>query len=206
MSLRYRLRQIYTQVLKKRARFPFKAGVGVTFPLGSRIGAPIDIGDYTQINGKIVIKGRNPVRIGRYCAVGWDVRILSSNHNLKKANLQERLQRDLGLSVQEDRSVETRIGHNVWIGDAVVILPGVTVGNGAVIGAGAVVSRDIPPYAIAVGVPARLTGMRFEEGICDQLEKIGWWNWGREKILKHRALFALEVDSAESLLPYVPDK
>ena len=58
----------------------------------------------------------------------------------------------------------------------------VTIGNGAVIGSGAIVTKDIPPYAIAVGNPARVIKYRFDEKTIEALEKISWWNWEHEKI------------------------
>lgn len=74
------------------------------------------------------------------------------------------------------------IGNDVWIATNAVILPGVTIGDGAVIGAGAIVTKDIPPYAIAVGVPAKIIKYRFSKEIIEGLLKIKWWNWPDEKI------------------------
>ncbi len=68
------------------------------------------------------------------------------------------------------------IGNDVWIGNDVIILPGVVIGNGAVIGAGSVVTKDIPPYAICAGNPARLIKYRFSEKVIDGLQRIAWWN------------------------------
>jgi acetyltransferase-like isoleucine patch superfamily enzyme len=69
------------------------------------------------------------------------------------------------------------IGHDVWIGHNVTVLAGVTIGNGAVIGSGAVVSKDIPPYGIAVGVPAKIMRYRFDPAIREELQRIAWWDW-----------------------------
>ena len=76
----------------------------------------------------------------------------------------------------------TTIGNDVWIGAHVQIKSGVTIGDGAVIGAGAVVTHDIPPYAIAVGVPAKLVRCRFSEDTVANLEKLAWWEWSEEKL------------------------
>lgn len=76
----------------------------------------------------------------------------------------------------------TRIGNDVWIGYGATILAGANIGNGAVIGAGSVVSGEIPPYAIAVGNPARIVRHRFTYDQIEGLIKIGWWNWPLEKI------------------------
>lgn len=74
------------------------------------------------------------------------------------------------------------IGNDVWIGYGVTILGGVKIGNGAVIGASAVVAKDIPPYAIAVGNPARVVKYRFDEETIRKLLAVKWWNWSLEKI------------------------
>ena len=74
------------------------------------------------------------------------------------------------------------VGHDVWIGRGVMIMGGVKIGNGAVIGSNAVVAKDIPPYAIAVGNPARVIKYRFDEETIRKLLAVKWWNWDLKKI------------------------
>jgi hypothetical protein len=74
------------------------------------------------------------------------------------------------------------IGDDVWIGHGAVILPGVRIGTGVAIGAGAVVSRSIPDFAVAVGVPARVIRYRFPEETRRRLLKLAWWNWDRKSL------------------------
>lgn len=81
---------------------------------------------------------------------------------------------------REDRAV---IGHDVWIGHGVIVLPGVTVGDGAVLAAGAVVTRDVPPYTIVGGVPAKIIRERFSRPIAEKLASIAWWDWPFETIM-----------------------
>ena len=75
------------------------------------------------------------------------------------------------------------IGNDVWIGCDVLLLGGVRIGNGAVLGAGSVVAKDVPPYAVVVGNPARIVKYRFSEEIIRKLQKIKWWNWSDEKVM-----------------------
>ncbi len=157
----------------------------------ARVSAPI------QENGPISITGGETVRIGRYCAIGEEVRVISSNHDMCHPNLQVRLQRDLGLGpLREEGSQEICIGSNVWIGDRAVILPGVTIGHGAVVGSGAVVTREVPPFAIVAGVPARILRKRFAAEAIDFLLDLQWWNWPRKRILANQPFFDTDLTVA----------
>ena len=77
------------------------------------------------------------------------------------------------------------IGNDVWIGFEAVILAGVTIGDGAIIGTQAVVTKDVPPYTIAGGIPAKPIKKRFDEDTISDLLHIKWWNWPKEKISQH---------------------
>ncbi|MBA2840764.1 acetyltransferase-like isoleucine patch superfamily enzyme [Methanococcus maripaludis] len=74
------------------------------------------------------------------------------------------------------------VGNDVWVGNNVTILSGVTIGSGAVIGACSVVTKDIPPYAVAVGNPCKIIKYRFDKETIEKLLKICWWDWDRKKI------------------------
>jgi acetyltransferase-like isoleucine patch superfamily enzyme len=86
------------------------------------------------------------------------------------------------------------IGHDVWIGRRAMIMSGVTIGNGAVIGAGAVVTRDVAPYSIVGGVPAKLIRFRFEQPTIDALQRIRWWDWPDDDIRSRVDLFDLPAE------------
>ena len=81
-----------------------------------------------------------------------------------------------------DKKGDIVIGNDVWIGYEAVIMVGVTIGDGAVIGARAVVTKDVPPYTIVGGVPAKPIRRRFPEDVISDLLKIRWWDWPEEKI------------------------
>lgn len=74
------------------------------------------------------------------------------------------------------------VGNDVWIGDGVALKPGVKIGDGAIVGAHAVVTRDVPPYAIVGGVPARLIRYRFPESLIERIERVRWWRFGPDVI------------------------
>jgi acetyltransferase-like isoleucine patch superfamily enzyme len=124
--------------------------------------------------------------IGAYCSIAQDVQVfLGGEHRIDWITTFP----FSTFSGQADQYPElpfskgdVSIGNDVWIGTEAMILSGVTIGDGAVIGARAVVSRDVPPYAVVTGNPAKIVKYRFDETTIEQLLKLQWWNWSKEKI------------------------
>ena len=156
---------------------------------GSYIHKGVTIGEGTRINN---ISHIGESDIGCYCAIGGRLVIRSTNHSVEYLNMQDYLQNNtLGshVEVAGKSKGKVSIGHGVWIGDSVIILPGVTVGNGAVIGAGSVVTKPIPDYAVAVGNPARVMRYRFSKDILNILKDVRWWEWSPNKMKANINLF-----------------
>lgn len=82
----------------------------------------------------------------------------------------------------------------MWIGHGAIILPGITIGNGSIVGAGSVVTKDVPPWSIVVGNPARVLRPRFEDPeMGPKLETLAWWDWQDDKIRDNLHLFQLDA-------------
>jgi virginiamycin A acetyltransferase len=83
------------------------------------------------------------------------------------------------------QSRDTVIGNDVWLGYSALVLPGVTIGHGAAVAAASVVARDVPPYRVVAGNPARVVRLRFSEADVERLLRAAWWNWPIELVTKH---------------------
>jgi len=146
------------------------------------------IGDYSYVvrDGEIWC-----ATIGKFVNIASHARINAPNHPTWRATLHHFTYRAENYWPDAEaeagffewrREHKVTIGHDVWLGHGVTILPGVTVGNGAVIGAGAVVSRDVEPYTIVAGVPAKPIRRRFSEEIAARLEALAWWDWSHARL------------------------
>jgi virginiamycin A acetyltransferase len=152
--------------------------------LGSHKVSDVFIDDYTYVSNNAQI---SLTTIGKYCSIGPNLLCGWGIHptiGISTSPMFYSTLRQNGFSVSTSDKVlerkKIKIGNDVFIGSNVVILDGVTIGDGAVIGAGAVVSKNIPPYAIAVGSPIKIVKYRFDEKIVNDLLEIQWWNKSEE--------------------------
>jgi virginiamycin A acetyltransferase len=153
----------------------------------------ITIGTNTTVNGPGTefYSIHHPIVIGNFCSIARGTAIQEHNHDadcittyfVKYRIFEEKY----GIDAISKGPVN--IGNDVWIGTQSTILTGVTIGDGAIIAANSVVSKDVPPYAIVGGTPAKVLKYRFSEEIIEKLLDIKWWNWDLEKIKLNKELF-----------------
>lgn len=129
--------------------------------------------------------------IGKFVNIAAMVRINPGNHPMDWVSMHhmQYRRRQYLLGDTDDasffdgrRAKRCVLGHDVWIGHAAIVLPGVRIGNGAVVGAGSVVTKDVAPYTIVAGNPARLIRRRFSEERAAALGAIAWWDWDHETL------------------------
>lgn len=151
---------------------------------------PMD--DYAGLLAPYLYRGApETLEIGKFCQIAEGVRFITSSANHPMSGFSTYpfaifRPESLGAYASEIASFgDTTIGHDVWIGHAAMILPGVTIGDGAIIGAGAVVAKDIPPYAVAAGNPARVMRLRFAPEVIETLVALRWWDWPIDLIGAH---------------------
>ena len=148
----------------------------------------VEMGDYSYImqDGAVWC-----ATIGKFANIAAAVRINATNHPTWRPTLHHFTYRaaDYFDGAENDhdffawrRDNRVVIGHDVWIGHGATLLPGVAVGDGAVIGAGAVVSRDVAPYTIVGGVPAKLIRERFPRPVAERMQALAWWDWDHDRL------------------------
>jgi phosphonate metabolism protein (transferase hexapeptide repeat family) len=147
------------------------------------------IGDYSYVSGCHC--SLSNCDIGNFTSIASHVRINPVNHPVDRPTQHHCTyrRRQYGFDTVDDdgifawrKSYRCQIGHDVWIGHGATVMPGVSVGTGAVIGSAAVVTRDVAPYSIVVGVPARPLRKRFDDPTIDRLLASEWWTWSHEKL------------------------
>ena len=138
------------------------------------------IGDYSYVgrNSRIV-----HADVGKFCSISGAVRLGMGTHTLDKLSTspifteRHNSTKHKWTDVQTDNPFKrVTVGNDVWIGTGVMVMGGVTIGDGAVIGAGAIVTRDVPPYSVVVGVPAKVIRQRFPSETVNELMKMQWWS------------------------------
>jgi phosphonate metabolism protein (transferase hexapeptide repeat family) len=174
----------------------------------------VDMGDYSYCGPHCILQN---VAIGRFSNIAAMVRLGPTAHPLDRPTLHHFTYRRMayGFSDTDDeaffaaRAARTlAIGHDTWIGHGAIVMPGLTVGNGAVIGAGSVVTKDVAPWTIVAGNPARMIRRRFTPDVAEAMERIRWWDWSHDELRERMAdlagnieAFITTYDSADPSVP-----
>jgi acetyltransferase-like isoleucine patch superfamily enzyme len=155
------------------------------------IGRQVAVGDYSYINQDTLVGSGT---IGRYCSIGFRCHIGMPEHPvnfISTSPLTYGKENHLGIApIWDDYASPPHIGHDVWVASNAVVLQNVTIGNGGIVAAGAVVTKDVPPYAIVGGVPARVLKYRFTDDVIADLMESRWWDLPLDKLRGLSAAFA----------------
>ena len=193
------LRYKFIENEKAQVSFASRIGENVVFEGKNSVGENTVLSNTYLGYGSYVCDNSNVsnCKIGRFCSISNNVLRASGKHPTDFATTHPAFyskEHPCGLGyVAEDKFQEkvylekpyqVQIGNDVWIGTGAIIFDGVTIGNGAIVAAGSVVNKDVPPYAIVGGVPAKIIKYRFSEETIKKLEKSLWWkkdeNWLKE--------------------------
>jgi hypothetical protein len=165
------------------------ASLGAYCEVGARtILHEVTMGDYSYVVNDAQI---TYTTIGKFCSIAAMTRINPGNHPMHRASQAHFIYRASAYFPGESdeaeffewrRSHHVDIGHDVWIGHGAIILPGRSIGTGAVVAGGAVVTKDVAPYTIVAGNPARVIRRRFAEAVADRLAELAWWDWSHESL------------------------
>jgi virginiamycin A acetyltransferase len=166
--------------------------------------ANVEVGEYTYYDcygdplafeRDAVLYAFGPERliIGRFCAIASGVRFLMPGANHADVGpstfpfgiFGPPWDTTMDIVMSAPSRGDTIVGHDVWLGCSALVLPGVTIGDGAVIAAASVVARDVPPYAMVAGNPARVIRSRFSDEDIERLLRAAWWNWPIELVTEH---------------------
>lgn len=168
----------------------------------------IEVGDYTMyndfVNDPTKFEENNvlyhypinhdKLKIGRFCSIACGAKFIfnSANHTLNSLSTYPfpLFFEEWNLDIKDvadswDNKGDIVIGNDVWIGYEAVIMSGVTIGDGVIIGTRALVTKDVPPYTIVGGVPAKTIRKRYSDEVIEKLLEIKWWNWDRDRIQRN---------------------
>lgn len=172
-------------------------GKEVAIPEFCTFAGLITIGDYTTLGIHNMMYGN--ISIGKYCQIGAYVAIHGTNHPITHPSIYINYRLFNGELSKYKISKPVAIGNDVWIGHAVIILGGVSIGDGAIIGAGSVVTKDVEPYSIVGGNPAKRLRKRFDDQIIKELQELKWWKKTPKELDKLKALFHTDLTKIKSI-------
>lgn len=164
---------------------------------GCNFSGKIHIGYATTLGSNNFFAG--DINIGKYCQIGSDVAIHSTNHPIHYLSTYINANLFNGDLVRLKEMKKITIGNDVWIGHNVIIVGDVTIGNGAILAAGSVVTKDVAPFSIVAGVPAKQIKMRFSNQIIKEIEELKWWDLSVDKLEEIKPLFTINFLDKNSI-------
>ena len=168
----------------------------------------VEMGAYSYVSPRCEL---NYVSMGRYCSIGPFSRLFGSahpkewlsSHPFTHQNIFQHFVPYKPTMEFKGYSETTQVGHDVWMGTNVIVLPGTKIGNGAVIGAGAVVAKDVPDYAVVVGNPGRVVKYRFDDTLIERMQRVKWWRFDMPRLMAEKP--GLPFDRPEAMLDYIEE-
>jgi len=195
----------YVKLVRARLRYPccsihsghigrnVELGTGCVLYAGCQIGHQVRVGNYSYINERSIVGSGT---LGRFCSIGYDCQIGMPEHPVDRISTSPFTYGGKSIFGHpcdwSDYPAPPVIGNDVWIGSRAIVLQGTRIGDGAIIAAGAVVTRDVDPYTIAGGVPARTIRKRFEGEVIQFLSAWKWWDRIDEDPKAVAAVFGME--------------
>lgn len=165
----------------------------------------VEMGRYSYVGSNTHI---TDAEIGSFCSIGGNCGIGGGIHPMENVSTSpvflngRNILRKNFAQISYKASKKVTIGNDVWIGECVYVMPGVTIGDGAVVGAHAVVTKNVEPYSVVAGVPAKEIKKRFNEETISALLSIQWWKWSDDELIKMSNYF----DDPEKLIEAVNAK
>lgn len=166
-------------------------------PDGCNFSGSVKIGYATTLGYRNLLGGT--ISVGNYCQLGVDVALHATNHPISYMTTYINQNLFNGELKQLKQENKITIGHDVWIGHGAIVVGNVTIGNGAIVAAGSVVTKDVLPYTIVAGVPAKEVRKRFSDAIIQEIEALEWWNKSEAELEKLKPLFFKDFTTRHSI-------
>jgi virginiamycin A acetyltransferase len=173
------------------------------------LGNNVAIPEFCSFSGEVIIKDfttlgihnymAGKIEIGKYCQIGAYVALHGTNHPVSYPSTYINSRLFNGELAKHKTEAPIKVGNDVWIGHGSIILSGVTIGDGAIVGAGSVVTKNVEPYSIVAGNPAKFIRKRFSERIIQEMLELKWWDKSSQELNNMKDFFNTEISGIPSI-------